>query len=96
MQIVHQSAIFSHCLLLPAPAPRLMLAAPPARLALPAPRVAGLIPANVSYTIDQFPLDLGPFRSIEEMDDELAPLMNSIAAKFDLLRDLYARRERRQ
>ena len=73
-----------------------MLAAPPPRLALPAPHVAGLIPANVSYTIDKFPPELGPFRSIEEMDDELAPLMDSIARKFDLLRDLYARRGRCQ
>jgi hypothetical protein len=73
-----------------------MLAALPPRLALPAPHVAGLIPANVSYSIDRFPPELGPFRYIEEMDAELETLMYSIARKFDLLCNLYVRKEYHQ
>jgi hypothetical protein len=94
MQIVHQSASFSHSPAL------LMLPAPPTYLALPAPRVAGLLPAphaRVEIVADDplYDTDL-PFgwKSIDDYNAELEPLMERIAGKIGWLDGLYrARRE---
>lgn len=81
MQIVHQSASLSYSLFPPWP----LLTAPPPRKQLCAPRIAGLLPARTAVPhveiITQRPLSrdellrqLGPIRSREAMNAEIATL----------------------
>jgi len=80
MQIVTRSARFSYSL--PPSIP--LLAAPPAPKLLAAPHIAGLLPARVPSNVEivvELPLTraellhlLGPVRSREEMNAEIAEL----------------------
>jgi hypothetical protein len=81
MQIVHQSAIPSYSLFPSWP----LLTAPPPRKQICAPHIAGLLPARAAAThvevITQKPLShdellrlLGPIRSREAMNAEIADL----------------------
>src|SRR4051794_6498908 len=83
MQIVQQSAIFSHT-----PSPVYLLAAPTTRYALPepsrprliaAPRIAGLLPAPIQYDDPLYDTDLPDgWQTYEEAIAELDPLMQRI------------------
>lgn len=80
MQIVSQSASLSYSLF----PPQFQLPAPPIRKALPAPHVAGLLPAAVPLrveivkekppTLNELLKQLGPIRSREAMNAEIADL----------------------
>jgi hypothetical protein len=61
-----------------------LLAAPPPRLCLPAPRIAGLLPAtiptrvkveivheDIPTTFEELMAQIGPIRTIEELDAEI-------------------------
>jgi hypothetical protein len=100
MQIVHQFAASSYSLL----PKHLLLPAPPVRLALPAPKISGLLAApKITIVVEHYdPMDeffekYGPFRSAEEMDEELyagmtSPMTRAIYA--EIVAYNKARRER--
>jgi hypothetical protein len=81
MQIVTQSATLSYSLF----PSRLLLPAPPPRKQICAPHIAGLLPARAAaphvevitqkpLSHDEFLRQLGPIRSREEMNAEIADL----------------------
>jgi hypothetical protein len=79
MQIVSQSAILSYSLFPAQP----LLNAPPPRKALPAPRIAGLLTATSPQveviiekppTLNELLRQLGPIRSREAMNAEIADM----------------------
>ena len=82
MQIVSQSAPLSYSVF----PPRLLLTAPPPPKLLCAPKIAGLLPARVgiphtdsilprSFSPEDLLRELGPIRSRDEMNTELANLV---------------------
>jgi hypothetical protein len=80
MPIVQHCTSFSYSLLPPYP----LLAPPPTRLALTAPKISGLLTApKLTVVVEHYdPMDefiekYGPFRSAEEMDEELYAEMKS-------------------
>ena len=92
MQIVPQSAPIS---LTSIPAMLLLTAPPPPKL-LVAPRIAGLLPATVAPQVEIIfnqPLSLeallhqlGPIRSLEEMDAEIAGMATNALRKLHDIR----------
>lgn len=98
MQIVSQSATLSYSLFPSHP----LLTAPPPRKALPAPRIAGLLPAaspQVEVIVEKPPTLnellrlLGPIRSREAMNAEIADMameamqyLNGLRSRPDLAR----------
>src|SRR5258708_33787640 len=83
MQLVHKSESLSYSLFPPMP----LLAAPPPRKQLCAPHIAGLLPARVAPQIeiveiiiskplsrDELRRQLGPIRSRDEMNAEIADI----------------------
>jgi hypothetical protein len=83
MRILHQSALISHSLFPPVP----LLAAPTPPLQLSAPRFAGLLPFSTPrqveivieepITFDDLMRQLGPIRTHEEFDAEIAAIINN-------------------
>lgn len=69
----------------------LLLPAPPQYPQLTAPNIAGLLPASTQHIIIDFPpthneilAELGSIRSLDEMNEELRPLVRNI---FDSILD---------
>ncbi|MEP7284852.1 MAG: hypothetical protein ABI947_03685 [Chloroflexota bacterium] len=90
MNIVPQCPTFLYSFFPPFP----LLAAPPVLKCLPAPRIAGLLSAPVKAapveviidrepTFDEILKQLGPLRSIEEMDAEIAASVDEVRRKYD-------------
>ncbi|MEP7284377.1 MAG: hypothetical protein ABI947_01255 [Chloroflexota bacterium] len=90
MYIVPQCPTFLYSFFPPFP----LLAAPPVLKCLPAPRIAGLLAAPVEAkpveviieqepTFEEILQQLGPLRSIEEMDAEIADMVAEMRRNFN-------------
>jgi hypothetical protein len=99
MQIVPQSASLSYFQIQPR---KNLLAAPPARLMLPAPRIAGLLPATIQgssatprvevicnkpRSLEEVLREIGPLRTLEEVDAEINGMLQQIKDNMSRLRE---------
>jgi hypothetical protein len=106
-QFVASSNSLAPAYLLAAPQPRLALPEPTRPKLLAAPQIAGLLPApaprfnlsQLKLVIDRSspsPITLSTprcYRTLAELDAELAPLVARVADDFRRLRDFYAQQQ---
>ncbi|MEP7287020.1 MAG: hypothetical protein ABI947_14790 [Chloroflexota bacterium] len=93
MHSVPQCPTFLHSFFLPFP----LLAAPPILKCLPAPRIAGLLAAPVEasrvevivdrpLTVEEILQEMGPIRSLDEMNAEIAVIVDDAIQYLSRLR----------